>query len=118
KAVEPGKTATAVWNALRSALAPPTHPPIATSSPVPPTTAVDGWAFDVEAARRTLLDQFRAGSLDGFGLSNRHAAISAAGALIHYLRATQKVDLAHVRSIAYRQRTDCLLIDPTTLKHL
>jgi DNA mismatch repair protein MutS len=28
------------------------------------------------------------------------------------------VDLAHVRSIAYRQRADALLVDPTTLKHL
>src|SRR6185295_17847809 len=41
-----------------------------------------------------------------------------AGALVHYLRSTQKVDLAHVRSIAYRQRADSLLVDPTTLKHL
>ena len=29
---------------------------------------------------------------------------------------TQKVDLAHVRAIAYRQRADALLIDPTTLE--
>ena len=44
--------------------------------------------------------------------------MSAAGALVHYLRGTQKVDLAHVRAIAYRQRADALLIDPITLKHL
>ena len=46
------------------------------------------------------------------------AAVAAAGALVHHLRETQKVDLAHVRSIAYRQLADALLIDPTTLKHL
>ena len=46
------------------------------------------------------------------------AAVAAAGALVQYLRGTQKADLAHVRSIAYRQRADALLIDPTTLKHL
>jgi len=40
------------------------------------------------------------------------------GALVHYLRSTQKVDLAHVSQISYRQRADSLLIDPTTLKHL
>jgi hypothetical protein len=44
--------------------------------------------------------------------------VAAAGALIHYLRSTQKVDLAHVRAISYRQRADTLLVDPTTLKHL
>ena len=83
-----------------------------------PLTGVDSWAFDDEAARRTLLEQLHAGGLEGFGLDRHAAAVSAAGALIHYLRSTQKADLAHVRSIAYRQRADALLIDPTTLKHL
>jgi len=83
-----------------------------------PVTPVDDWAFEAESARRALLDQLRAGGLEGFGLDQRTAAVSAAGALVHYLRGTQKVDLAHLRSIAYRQRADALLIDPTTLKHL
>jgi DNA mismatch repair protein MutS len=83
-----------------------------------PITAVDAWAFDGEAARRTLLEQLHAGGLEGFGLERHPAAVCAAGALIHYLRSTQKAEIAHVRSIAYRQRADALLIDPTTLKHL
>jgi len=83
-----------------------------------PATPVDEWTFELESATRTLLDQLRAGALDGFGLENRPAAVAAAGALVYYLRGTQKADLAHVRSIAYRQRADALLIDPTTLKHL
>jgi DNA mismatch repair protein MutS len=83
-----------------------------------PVTTVDGWVFDVEVARRALLDQLRAGGLEGFGLDQHAAAVSAAGALVHYLRTTQKVDLEHVRSIAFRQRSDSLLIDSTTLKHL
>jgi DNA mismatch repair protein MutS len=82
------------------------------------TTPLDGWAFDAETARRTLLDQLRAGGLEGFGLERRPAAVAAAGALVHYLKTTQKVDLAHVRSIHFRQRTDALLIDRTTLRHL
>ncbi len=83
-----------------------------------PITSIDGWIFEAESARRTLLDQLRAGGLEGFGLDRHPAAVSAAGALVHHLRGTQKVDLAHVRSIAYRQRADALLIDPTTMKHL
>src|SRR5579872_981650 len=78
-----------------------------------PITSIDGWAFEAESARRTLLDQLRAGGLEGFGLDRHPAAVSAAGALVHHLRGTQKVDLAHVRSIAFRQRADALLIDPT-----
>jgi DNA mismatch repair protein MutS len=83
-----------------------------------PVTPLDAWAFEPEAARRTLLDQLRVRGLEGFGLDRRPAAVSAAGALVHYLRSTQKVDLAHVRAVTYRQRADALLIDPTTLKHL
>ena len=47
------------------------HRPLIAAAGVP-VTAVDGWAFDAEAARRTLLDQLRAGGLEGFGLE-RHA---------------------------------------------
>jgi DNA mismatch repair protein MutS len=83
-----------------------------------PLTSIDGWAFDRESARRTLLTQLRVGGLEGFGLDSHPAAVSAAGGLVHHLRGTQKVDLAHVRSISYRQRADALLVDPTTLKHL
>ncbi len=83
-----------------------------------PVTPVDGWTFDAEPARRALLDQLRAGGLEGFGLDRHPSAVAAAGALVHYLRGTQKAELAHLRTIAYRQRADCLLIDPTTLEHL
>jgi DNA mismatch repair protein MutS len=81
-------------------------------------TPLDGWAFDEESARRTLLDQLKAGGLEGFGMDRHPAAVAAAGALVHYLRTTQKADLAHVRAIAYRQRADSMLIDRTTLRHL
>jgi DNA mismatch repair protein MutS len=83
-----------------------------------PLTPVDAWTFDGEAARRTLLDQLRAQGLEAFGLERRPAAVSAAGALLHYLRHTQNAELTHVRSISYRHRADALLLDPVTLKHL
>ena len=83
-----------------------------------PMTPIERWAFEPEAARRTLLDQLRVAGLEGFGLDGHPAAVSAAGALVHYLRGSQKVDLAHVRSLSYRQRADALLLDATTLKHL
>src|SRR5436190_19209316 len=83
-----------------------------------PVTAIESWAFDYETARRTLIDQMRTAGLEGFGLDGRNAAVAAAGALVHHLRSTQKVDLVHVRSIAFRRRADALLVDPTTVKHL
>jgi DNA mismatch repair protein MutS len=99
-----------------SGVASPAMIPIAASGL--PTTPIEAWIFELEAARRALLDQLRVGGLEGFGLDGHPAAVAAAGALVQHLRGTQKVDLAHVRSIAYRQRADTLLVDPTTLKHL
>ena len=81
-------------------------------------TFAAGWTFDAESARRTLVEQLRTQSLAGFGLEERPAAVCAAGALVHYLRDTQKADLAHVREIAFRAGTECLLVDATTLRNL
>jgi DNA mismatch repair protein MutS len=91
------------------------HPIAADGTPL---TGIDEWMFEKESARRTLLTQLQAGGLEGFGLEGHEAAVSAAGALVHHLRTTQKVDLAHVRGITYRARADALLVDPTTLEHL
>jgi DNA mismatch repair protein MutS len=81
-------------------------------------THADGWTFDHESARRMLLDQLQARSLQGFGLEGRTAAVRAAGALVQYLRDTQKADLAHVREVAFRAAADCLIVDATTLRNL
>ena len=81
-------------------------------------TTADGWTFDLDSARRSLLEQLQARSLDGFGLADRPAATRAAGALVQYLRDTQKVDLAHVREVTFRASADGLLVDATTLRNL
>ena len=81
-------------------------------------THTDDWAFEFESARRALIEQLRTHSLHGYGLDDHPAATCAAGALVHYLRETQKVDLSHIREIAFRTGADCLIVDPTTLRNL
>jgi DNA mismatch repair protein MutS len=81
-------------------------------------TQAEAWTFEYESARRTLLAQLDAQSLQGYGLDARPAAVSAAGALVQYLRDTQKADLAHVRDVSFRTGADCLLVDPTTMRNL
>ena len=81
-------------------------------------TRGDAWSFDAESARQTLLDQLKTHGLEGFGVDHRPAAVRAAGGLVHYLRDTQKVDLAHVRAMRFKGAADCLVIDPITLQHL
>jgi DNA mismatch repair protein MutS len=83
-----------------------------------PVTEVEGWHFELDAARQMLIEQLRVSSLEGFGLERRPAAVRAAGGMVRYLRDTQKAELAHVRTVRLRQVADALLIDPTTLKHL
>ena len=81
-------------------------------------TNVEPWAFEPEAARQTLLDQLRVHGLEGFGLSDRPAAVRAAGGLVSHLRGSQHADLAHVRTVSFRAAADCLIVDPITLRHL
>jgi DNA mismatch repair protein MutS len=81
-------------------------------------TSAEIWTFDFEAARRALLTQLQAQSLVGYGLEDHRAATCAAGALVQYLRETQKADLAHVREVAFRTGADGMIIDPTTLRNL
>jgi DNA mismatch repair protein MutS len=81
-------------------------------------TTADGWTFEFEAARAALLSQTGAHTLRGFGLEEHPAATSAAGALVQYLRETQKADLTHVRDVSYRTGADSMVVDPTTLRNL
>ena len=83
-----------------------------------PITRTEPRTFDIGSARQVLLDQFRTNSLDAFGLESRPAATAAAGALVQYVRDTQKAGVAHVRGVAFRQTADCLMIDAGTVKHL
>ena len=83
-----------------------------------PVTEVDGWHFEIDSARQTLVEQLRVASLDGYGLERHQAAIAAAGALVRHLRDTQKAELAHVRTIRLKHAAETLVIDPTTLRHL
>jgi DNA mismatch repair protein MutS len=84
----------------------------------PRLTQVEPWTFDAARGRAALLDQFHTASLAAYGLEAAPAALGAAGAILAYLRATQKSDLTHVRSIALRAPADALVIDPVTLRHL
>ena len=94
-----------------------THVPEVAAAALLVTTR-EPWTFEPARAEQVLTEQLRADGLDGFGLTGHAAATSAAGALVQYLHDTQQGDLPHVRTIAFRQASGFLLIDPPTLKHL
>jgi DNA mismatch repair protein MutS len=78
----------------------------------------DAWVFAPETAVFTVREHFQVATLDGFGLKNRHAAIGAAGAVLHYLTQHLRRDLTHLTSLSFYQPSDFLVLDTTTLRHL
>lgn len=81
-------------------------------------TPVDDWVFTTEYAVPLLLQHFRTQSLDGFGLGNHAWAATAAGSLLHYLRATHHKDLEHLDTVGYYERATCLELDAVSVRNL
>ena len=81
-------------------------------------TELDEWVFSHDYADRTLKEHFRLLSLDGCGLAGRPAAVCAAGAILHYLRETQRSALDHLDRPTYYDRSDGLVLDGVTVRNL
>ncbi len=78
----------------------------------------EDWTFDVSQAFNLLIDHFRVRSLDGFGLDGKDLAISASGALLHYLKNLRKDSLSLVHGLSFVQSTQHMVLDATSIKNL
>ena len=81
-------------------------------------TEVEDWAFTPDYALPLLRQQLRVHSLDGMGLAHHQAAAIAAGAIVHYLRATKQGALDHLDTLRYYERHDCLELDAVSVRNL
>ncbi len=81
-------------------------------------TEVDSWTFDFEYAEQILKDKFNLHTLEGLGLNGYPHAVSAAGALLHYLKETQQSALQHLDQPRFFQQKDWMVLDPVTVRHL
>ena len=81
-------------------------------------TELEEWIFSHDYADRTLRDHFKLLSLDGCGLANRPAAVGASGAILHYLRDTQRAALHHLDRPTYYDRADFMVLDAVTVRNL
>jgi DNA mismatch repair protein MutS len=81
-------------------------------------TPLDDWVFAPDYAIPQVENHFGVLSLEGFGLADRSAAATAAGAILHYIRSTQRGSLDHVDRIGYYERQDCLVLDAVTVRNL
>jgi DNA mismatch repair protein MutS len=62
-------------------------------------TPVQDWVFEHAGASQALTEHFGIRSLAGFGLDEQPYAVSAAGAVLHYLKQTQRSSLTQLVSI-------------------
>ena len=76
------------------------------------------WEFDLDTAHHLLCDQFGTKDLVGFGVEKAHAAITAAGCLMQYVKDTQRIALPHIRAITLEQNEHAVILDAATRKNL
>ncbi len=76
------------------------------------------WHFDTDSAARQLNDQFGTRDLSGFGCQDMPVAVAAAGALLQYVKDTQRAALPHLRGLRVERREDSVVLDAATRRNL
>ncbi len=106
-------------------LASPSEVLLATSAEVPAQlekisarTRVDDWIWSRDFAVPLVERQLNVRSLEGFGLNGHDAAAIAAGAVLHYVRTTQKNEALHIDSLRFQEHSTALELDQVTVRNL
>ena len=94
------------------------EPLILKASPSVRTTKIDDWIFNFEFCSELLMNHFNTKTLKGFGIEGLPNAICAAGAVLNYLRDTQKVNLTHINKISHYNPSEYMLLDHSTKRNL
>lgn len=82
------------------------------------TFELDDWMMTTQAAEERLQKQFNVANLKGFGLQNLPNAIIAAGAILHYLDATQHLQTGHIQHLARIEEDRYVWLDRFTIRNL
>ena len=83
-----------------------------------PVTRLDDYWFELEVAQEILLDHFGVATLDGFGCGHLPLALSAAGAIIHYIQETQKGVLGQLTRLTTYSTDSFMALDEQTQRNL
>ena len=76
------------------------------------------WEFEQKTAFELLTRQFATQHLEGFGLKADEPTLGAAGAILHYVKETQRSALPHIQSIVTEHPNDALILDAATRRNL
>ena len=82
------------------------------------TFALDDWVFAFDYTREKLVSQFKTTTLKGFGIDGLNEAVCAAGAILHYLEATEHNDTHHIASISRIDEDKYVWLDKFTIRNL
>ena len=74
--------------------------------------------FDYAQSVQRVCEQFKVQSLDFLGLGEDRAAVSCIGALLSYLKDTQKTDLSHINSLDFYSEGKYMALDIQTIRNL
>jgi len=106
-------------------LAAPSEVLLAASAEVPPQleriaarTRVEDWVWTRDFAVPLVERQLNVSSLEGFGLNGHEPAAIAAGAVLHYVRTTQKNEALHIDSLKFEEHSTALELDQVTVRNL
>ncbi len=76
------------------------------------------WVWETSFARKTLVDHFGTVGLKGFGIEHLNMAVSAAGALLYYLKGNLKSEANHLTSLSHAEISGRLYMEPSTRRNL
>ncbi|MGB0167433.1 MAG: DNA mismatch repair protein MutS, partial [Luteibaculum sp.] len=79
---------------------------------------LDDWAFNEDFAREALCDCFKVKSLKGFGVDELASGITAAGAILQYLKETHHTQLDHLAGLSRLDESSYLWLDKFTIRNL
>ena len=85
---------------------------------IPARTRVEDWVWTHDFAVPLVERQLKVRSLEGFGLLGHEAAAIAAGAVLHYVRTTQKNEALHIDSLRFQEHSTALELDQVTVRNL
>ena len=85
---------------------------------LPPFSCYMPWAFNAKHAEKNLLEQLGAKTLSAYGISGKESLIAASGALIEYLRETQKHAIVNISAIKVINKDRFMSLDGNAVRNL
>lgn len=81
-------------------------------------TKIPDWKFELGRCEQFLQNQFSVSSLNGFGLTNKPLAVSAAGSILNYIKDSDPASVNLFNEIKVYSLDDFMVLDDSTRRNL